>query len=238
MGLIGNLSLKNQINANFFSLFFPISPMAMMWSSMLLVLFISFFVSFNFVEIRSTSIRSNDRYFVIPLDEFQFTHNGRLELNVSQVTISNQIPYYYLDKVGFFVCTRYTWAFLLQQQFADGKVFCALSSPHIISDLSSLKGKSSFNTVFPVHFADHYILAFSNCLDQVNVSMTVRSAMYNLEGNQNRRDYLSTNEANLPSLYFLLSLFYFTLARIWLYLLYKKLFLFLEPISLCWLSSF
>ncbi|MBA0638363.1 hypothetical protein Godav_029504 [Gossypium davidsonii] len=162
--------------------------MAMLWSSILLVLFISFFlfVSFSLAEIRFTEIRSNDRYSVIPLDEFQFTHNGRLELSVSQVTISNQIPYYYLDKVGFFVCTRHTWALLLQQQLADGKVFCALSSPYVrvIFDLRSLKVKLSFNTVFPVRYADHYILAFSNCLDQVNVSMTVQSAMYNLEGNK------------------------------------------------------
>ncbi|MBA0652030.1 hypothetical protein Goklo_019317 [Gossypium klotzschianum] len=200
--------------------------MAMLWSSILLVLFISFFlfVSFSLAEIRFTEIRSNDRYSVIPLDEFQFTHNGRLELSVSQVTISNQIPYYYLDKVGFFVCTRHTWALLLQQQLADGKVFCALSSPYVrvIFDLRSLKVKLSFNTVFPVRYADHYILAFSNCLDQVNVSMTVQSAMYNLEGNKDRRDYLSANQAILPSFYFLLSLFYFTLAGIWLYLLHKK----------------
>ncbi|MFQ6632795.1 hypothetical protein Gotur_010578 [Gossypium turneri] len=200
--------------------------MAMLWSSILLVLFISFFlfVSFSLAEIRFTEIRSNDRYSVIPLDEFQFTHNGRLELSVSQVTISNQIPYYYLDKVGFFVCTRHTWALLLQQQLADGKVFCALSSPYVrvIFDLRSLKVKLSFNTVFPVRYADHYILAFSNCLDQVNVSMTVQSAMYNLEGNKDRRDYLSANQAILPSFYFLLSLFYFTLAGIWLYLLHEK----------------
>ncbi|KAK8687470.1 hypothetical protein V6N13_086285 [Hibiscus sabdariffa] len=46
--------------------------------------------------------------------------------------------------------------------------------------------------------------------------------MYNLEGKQNRRDYLSAGETILPVVYFLSSLVYFTLAGIWIYVLYKR----------------
>ena len=46
--------------------------------------------------------------------------------------------------------------------------------------------------------------------------------MYNLDGKKNRRDYLSAGKTILPRVYFLLSLVYFTLAGIWIYVLYKK----------------
>ncbi|MBA0860142.1 hypothetical protein Goshw_014454 [Gossypium schwendimanii] len=196
--------------------------MGKMCRSFLLFLLISLFVSFGFAEIRFTKIRSNDRP-IIPFDEFWFTHNGRLELNVSQITLSDNNPNLNFNNVGFFLCTRDAWLHVLQQ-LADAKISCVLHSSlvKIVSNLKTLNGKSSFNSVLPVKNADRYTLLFANCLSQVKVSMTVRSAMYNLEGNQNHRDYLSADETFLPKLYFLLSLVYFTLAGIWIYVLYKK----------------
>ncbi|XWS38144.1 hypothetical protein CRYUN_Cryun19dG0105100 [Craigia yunnanensis] len=40
--------------------------------------------------------------------------------------------------------------------------------------------------------------------------MNVGSAMYNLDGKKNHRDYLSAGETILPRVYFLLFLVYFT----------------------------
>lgn len=52
--------------------------------------------------------------------------------------------------------------------------------------------------------------------------MIVRSAMYNLDGKNGARDYLSAGRAILPRVYFLFSLVYFVIGGVWIYLLYKK----------------
>ncbi|KAK6262658.1 hypothetical protein QUC31_008474 [Theobroma cacao] len=185
-------------------------------------LLISLFASFGFAEIRVTEIRSDGRP-IIPFDEFGFTHTGRLELNVSQIALSNPNPDLDLSKVGFFLCTRDAWMHVLQQ-LEDGEVACALNSDlvKVVYDFKSLNSISSFDTVYQENDADQYTLVFANCLSQIKVSMKVRSAMYNLDGKKNRRDYLSAGKTILPRVYFLLSLVYFTLAGIWIYVLYKK----------------
>ncbi|KAL4353557.1 hypothetical protein GQ457_06G038270 [Hibiscus cannabinus] len=185
--------------------------------SLLLLLFTSLFISFGFAEIRLADIRSDDRP-IIPVDEFRFSHTGRLELNVSRVTLSNKDPNLDLSKAGFLLCTPDAWMYVLQQH-VFGEVTCALDSDlvNVVYDFRSLEGKSSFDTVFRVNDAERYTLVFVNCLDQVNVSMTVRSKMYNLEGKENR----SAVEIILPGVCFLSPLVYFILAGIWIYILYK-----------------
>ncbi|KAL4295741.1 hypothetical protein GQ457_12G011630 [Hibiscus cannabinus] len=196
--------------------------MAMMCRSFLVFLLISFLLSFCLAEIHITEIRSNSRS-IIPIDEFLFTHTGRLDLRVSQVTLSNQ-SYLYSGKVGFFLSTLDAWMHVLQQ-LADGEITCALESNlvKLVYDLRSLKEESNFDIVFHVNDADRFTLVFANCLSQVNVSMTVRSAMYNLEVRQKYRpNYLSADETILPSVYFLSSLVYFTLTGIWIYIIYTR----------------
>ncbi|GMJ10929.1 hypothetical protein like AT5G42090 [Hibiscus trionum] len=199
--------------------------MAIICRSVLLLLLTSLlFISFSFAEIRFADIRSDDRP-IIPVDEFQFTHTGRLELNVSQVTLSNKNADLALSKAGFFLCTPDAWMYVLQQ-LVIGEITCALDSDlvNVVFDFRSLKGKSSCDAVFRVNDAERYTLVFANCLDRVNVSMTVRSEMYNFEGKQNRPDYLlSAVETILPGVYFLSPLVYLTLAGIWIYILYKIL---------------
>ncbi|GMI78251.1 hypothetical protein like AT5G42090 [Hibiscus trionum] len=183
---------------------------------------VSLFVHFVCAEIQLTKIRNDDRP-IIPFDEFGFTHTGHLELNVTNIQLSNPNPDLDMSKVGFILCTRDDWMQVLLQ-LEDGYIDCALNSDFIklVLEFKSLNGESSFNTVFQETNADQYTLVFANCLNQVKVSMNVRSAMYNLDGKENRRDYLSAGETILPKVYFLLALVYFILAGIWVYVLYIK----------------
>ncbi|MBA0582187.1 protein CANDIDATE G-PROTEIN COUPLED RECEPTOR 7 [Gossypium raimondii] len=186
-------------------------------------LLVSLFVSFCYAEIRLTEIRHDDRP-IIPFDEFGFTHSGRLELNVSNIALSNQNPDLDMSKVGFFLCTRDAWMQVLLQ-IEDGYINCALNSDFVklVFEFKQLKGKSnSFNTVYQENTADQYTLVFANCLSHVKVSMDVRSAMYNLDGKEKHRDYLSAGKTILPRVYFIFALVYFTLAGIWIYVLYLK----------------
>ncbi|CAL9030566.1 unnamed protein product [Prunus brigantina] len=189
----------------------------------LLLSLLTTFFSLCSAEIRSSSVRSDWRP-IIPFDEFGFTHKGRLELNVSKIALSDQPnPNPDLSKVGFFLCTRDSWIHVFQQ-LEEGDVRCALDSNLVkrVYTFDSLKGAHEFSTVFSETDADQYTLLFANCLQQVKVSMDVKSAMYNLEGKENRRDYLSAGKTILPRVYFFFSLVYAALAGLWIFVLYKK----------------
>lgn len=177
-------------------------------------------LSLSSAAIRFNEIRNDNRP-IIPFDEFGFTHRGRLELNVSKISLSN--PDLDFSKVGFFLCTHDSWLHVLQQ-LEDGEITCALQSDLIkhVFTFNNLNGKSDYNTIYSENDADQYTLVFANCLQQLKVSMDVRSAMYNLEGRSNNRDYLSAGKTILPRIYFLFSLIYFILAGLWIHVLYRK----------------
>lgn len=190
--------------------------------SLVLCAFVFQLLSLSSGEIRYNEIRNDNRP-IIPFDEFGFTHRGRLELNVSKISLSNTNPDLDFSKVGFFLCTRDSWLHVLQQ-LEDGEITCALQSDLIkpVFTFNDLNGKSEYNTINPENDADQYTLVFANCLQQLKVSMDVKSVMYNLEGRSNNRDYLSAGKTILPRIYFLFSLIYFTLAGLWIHVLYRK----------------
>lgn len=179
-------------------------------------------LSLSSAAIRFNEIRNDNRP-IIPFDEFGFTHRGRLELNVSKISLSKSNPDLDFSKVGFFLCTRDSWLHVLQQ-LEDGEITCALQSDLIkhVFTFNNLNGKSEYSTIYSENDADQYTLVFANCLQQLKVSMDVRSAMYNLEGRSNNRDYLSAGKTILPRIYFLFSLIYFILAGLWIHVLYRK----------------
>lgn len=183
------------------------------------------FLSLSFAEIRFSQIRNDDRP-IIPLDEFGFTPKGRLELNVSAISLSPEKSVSDLSFVGFFLCTRESWTHVFQD-LEDRQIQCVLKSEMVkkvltFSSLDKALGGKRIDTVYNETDADQYTLLFANCLDGVKVSMNVRSAMYNLDGKDNVRDYLSAGKTVLPRVYFFFSLIYFALAGIWIFVLYKK----------------
>ncbi|XP_043716546.1 protein CANDIDATE G-PROTEIN COUPLED RECEPTOR 7-like [Telopea speciosissima] len=188
----------------------------------IVVILVSFFFSFAFAEIRFSEIRSDDRS-IIPFDEFGFTHTGRLELNVSQISFSNPSPELDLQQVGFFLSTRDSWIHVLQQ-IQDLDITCALQSDlvKVVYTFDRLKGAKSFGFVFSETDANQFTLVFANCLQQLQVSMDVQSAMYNLDPKTGSRDYLSAGATFLPRLYFMFFLVYFSMAGLWIYILHKK----------------
>ena len=140
------------------------------------------------------------------------------ELSVSKISLSNSNLD--LSKVGFFLCTLDSWLHVFQQ-LEDGEIRCALQSDLVKSvyTFNSLNGKDSFSTLYKEETdADQYNLVFANCHSpQLKVTMDVKSAMYNLDGKSDVRDYLSAGRTILPRVYFLFSLVYFTLAALLFY---------------------
>ncbi|KAJ6307897.1 hypothetical protein OIU76_017642 [Salix suchowensis] len=190
---------------------------------LLFSLFTSLLLSFSLAEVHFFEIRSDDRQ-IIPFDEFGFTHFGRLELNVTNIHLSNPNPDLDRSKIGFFLCTFDSWLHVTNQ-LEDGEITCALQSNLIkpvltFNDL--IKDQTSLSKTLTQNDADQYSLVFANCLTSLKVSMDVKSAMYNLDKGGKVRDYLSAGKTMLPRVYYLLSLIYFVLAGVWIYVLHKK----------------
>ncbi|XP_059669757.1 protein CANDIDATE G-PROTEIN COUPLED RECEPTOR 7-like [Cornus florida] len=175
-------------------------------------------------EIRFKEIRSDDRS-TIPFDEFGFTHNGRLDLNVSQISLSNPNPHIRTnpDKVGFFLCTRESWIHVVDQ-LRDGEIACPIDSDVVkqLFAFNQLNGTDRINTSFKVTDSNQFSLVFTNCVPFLRVSMNVQSAMYNLDAKSGHRDYLSAGKTILPSIYFVFFLIYATIICVWLFILYNK----------------
>ncbi|XP_057951319.1 protein CANDIDATE G-PROTEIN COUPLED RECEPTOR 7-like [Malania oleifera] len=191
-----------------------------------LLVFSSHFLTTTVAEIRFSEIRSDARS-TIPFDEFGFTHSGRLELNVSDISLSvsdpnpNSKPD--LSRLGFLLCTRDAWYHVLQQ-IQDGDVSCVIDSKLVkrVYIFDNLGDSRSVDAETRVSDANLFTLLFANCIPNLRLSMDVRSSMYNLEGSSGPRDYLSAGKAVLPKVYFLFFLVYFSIGGIWVYLLYKN----------------
>ncbi|CAA7391286.1 unnamed protein product [Spirodela intermedia] len=167
---------------------------------------------------------------ITPIDEFAFEINGELELNVSWFVSPRSIESEELVHLGFFLTTRDAWFRVLQEN-QDSNGTCPLHSDLIetvftfdlIRQPSHEKIDSPFGVVYKVKKPGQYTLVFANCVKrQLEVSMDIRSAMYNKDPDTGARDYLSSGTTVLPRFYFLLFLVYAPLAGLWIYLLYKK----------------
>lgn len=187
-------------------------------------------------EIRETVIRADPRT-IIPLDEFGFSHQGVLELNVSGIAFdppaSSDLD---LSQFGFFLSTLDAWVHVLRQ-LQDLDVTCALQSDLVKLAYSfdhlkpapnpagvEVARSSSFTAAFPVSEPGQYTLVFANCLTGGNlkVSMDVSSAMYNVDPATGERAYLSVGSAALPSIYFLFCIAYAGLVAAWVSILLRK----------------
>ncbi|KAF8401954.1 hypothetical protein HHK36_012905 [Tetracentron sinense] len=188
------------------------------------LIFFTLSFSLSLAEFRSSNIRSDDRR-IIHLDEFRFTHTGRLELNVSQISLSNRrVPDLDLDlsQVGFILSSRDSWIHVLEQ-IQDWEITCPLQSRlvKLVYTLDRLKGAKNFDTLFTETDPNQFMLVFANCLGRLQVSMDVRSAMYNLDGKSGRRDYLSPGKTVLPRVYFIFFWIYFSVGLLLIICLYQ-----------------
>ncbi|XBI76174.1 hypothetical protein VPH35_069442 [Triticum aestivum] len=189
-------------------------------------------------EIRSTAIRADPRT-IIPLDEFGFSNQGVLELNVTGIAFDPPAsPDLDLSQFGFFLSTLDAWVHVLRQ-LQDLEVTCALQSDLVRLAYSfdrlrppanpagvAVARSSSFTLAFRVTEPGQYTLVFANCLagagGDLKVSMDVSSAMYNVDPATGQRAYLSVGSSALPSIYFLFCVVYAALAAGWVSILLRK----------------
>ncbi|KAJ7530074.1 hypothetical protein O6H91_15G077900 [Diphasiastrum complanatum] len=175
-------------------------------------------------EIKHTSIRSDARSLIV-FDKFGFEIGGVVELKVSNLHVdpTQDDVQPNLSLMGFFLSTDEVLLRVLSELEQDPQQ-CILQNPSlkVLTDLRQIAGAGTYNNTYSVPDTNEYTLYFVNCQSNTEVSMNVRTAMYNLEGKSKARDFLPVGQTQLPKLYFTFFLAYVALGSVWIYVCVKR----------------
>uniref|UniRef100_A0A7N0RHJ4 Uncharacterized protein n=1 Tax=Kalanchoe fedtschenkoi TaxID=63787 RepID=A0A7N0RHJ4_KALFE len=172
-------------------------------------------------EIKTLTITSDNRPMIL-FERFGFTHTGHVSVALSSVSVSS--PTADPSRLGFFLLSESAFIQTLND-IRQSPTSCLLDAPHVLKlftfrDLSP-PPHYSLNRSYPVTLPNEYSLFFANCVPETAVSMHVTTEMYNLDLG-GVKDYLPAGQTQLPTLYFLLSLFYFGFLGYWVYECFKN----------------
>ncbi|PIA38844.1 hypothetical protein AQUCO_02700205v1 [Aquilegia coerulea] len=170
---------------------------------------------FTTAEIKNLQITSDSRPMIL-FEKFGFTHFGHVTVSIKDVTFTSTLSQPDPSRLGFFLLSDEALIQVLIESETNPN-FCVLDS-HYIQNLFTFKelvSKNSFNQSYPVSAPNEYSLFFANCQAETQVTMTVRTEIYNLDGNE--KDFLSAGQTQLPMLYSMFSLAYLVFVGVWVY---------------------
>ncbi|CAM8972779.1 unnamed protein product [Rhodiola kirilowii] len=188
-----------------------------------LIVFILFLHTAS-AEIKNLKISSDSRSSIL-LERFGFTHTGHISISLRSVSVASPdesppIP----SKLGFFLLSDEALIPTIIEANETPDYFCVLDSHYIISLFTfqnlSPPPHASYNNTFPVTAPNEYSLFFANCNPQTQVSMDLRTEVYNLD--QGVKDYLSAGQTQLPTLYTLFALCYIAFLVFWVCTCYQN----------------
>ncbi|XP_044474121.1 protein CANDIDATE G-PROTEIN COUPLED RECEPTOR 7-like [Mangifera indica] len=193
-------------------------------STVLLLLSLFFLTT---AEIKTLTINADSRPMIL-FEKFGFTHTGHVTISVSSVSVSGSsstsAPTPNPSRLGFFLLSEESLLQVLVE-IQQNPNFCVLDSHYILRlfnfrDLSP-PPLSGFNQSYPVTAPNEYSLFFANCAPETQVTMNVRTEVYNLD-RDGSKDYLSAGLTQLPSMFFFYSLLYVAFVGIWIYVCVKN----------------
>ncbi|KQJ83494.1 hypothetical protein BRADI_5g15250v3 [Brachypodium distachyon] len=184
-------------------------------------------------EIKTTPIVSDSRAVVL-FEEFGFKPGGVAEVSVSGVSwsvpegSSSQLRAVDPRLMGFILISN-TLFFKItnESDYAEetGGAFCPLTSEYVLplfrlNDIApDGKGKGSVT----IAAADQYTVLFSSCQDGVEVTMDVRTEMYNIRRpGSGGREYLPVGLLPLPGIFAAASAVYFAFMAAWVFVCVKQ----------------
>ncbi|KAK1403446.1 Protein CANDIDATE G-PROTEIN COUPLED RECEPTOR [Heracleum sosnowskyi] len=185
----------------------------------LLLLLTALLPSPTTAEIKKLKILSDGRPMIL-FEKFGFTHTGFVSVAVSDVSVTSSLSQPDPSRLGFFLLSEESLIQVLLE-LQENPNFCVVDSHYInllftFRDLSP-PPHSLFNKSFPVSSPNEYSLFFANCAPESQVTMVVRTEVYNLDNGGTTKDYLSAGSTQLPALYFLFSLVYIGFLAVWAY---------------------
>ncbi|KAK3227733.1 hypothetical protein Dsin_007595 [Dipteronia sinensis] len=187
---------------------------------LLSVLLLISLISLTTAEIKTLTISADARPMIL-FEKFGFTHTGHVTISVSSVAVSSSTsaPNPNPSRLGFFLLSEESLLQVLVE-IQQNPNFCVLDSHYILHlfnfrDLSP-PPQSRFEQSYPVTAPNEYSLFFANCAPESQVSMNVRTEVYNLD-RDGSKDFLSAGLTQLPTLFFLFSITYISFLGIWIY---------------------
>ncbi|XP_019053617.1 PREDICTED: protein GPR107-like [Nelumbo nucifera] len=195
-----------------------------MGRNILPVLFIAFLslLPFSSAEITNLQIYADSRSMIL-FEKFGFTHTGHVTVEVNDVSYTSSLSQPDPSRFGFFLLSEEALIQVLIEAEQNPN-FCVLDSHYIISlftfkDLFTPQ-RTSFNNSYNITDPNEYSLFFANCAPQSQVTMTVRTEIYNLDNGV--KDYLPAGQTQLPMLYFFFFLSYLAFLVFWIYICYTN----------------
>ncbi|XP_072997199.1 protein CANDIDATE G-PROTEIN COUPLED RECEPTOR 7-like [Typha latifolia] len=180
------------------------------------------YLSPSSAEIKTLTISSDSRTLIL-FEKFGFTPRGVVSISLSSVSVTSSLS---IDPshLGFFLLSDESLlqaAYASEQQQQQNVPGCVLESPFVkrlfyFTDLSP-PPSASYNHSFPITHPDEYSLFFANCAPQTQVSMEVRTEMYN-SNPDGSKDYLSVGQSPVPSIYYTFAFTYVVFFGVWIYL--------------------
>ncbi|KAG0469140.1 hypothetical protein HPP92_018468 [Vanilla planifolia] len=196
----------------------------------LILLLFSLF-SLSEAEIKNLKITTDSRPMIL-FEKFGYTQRGGVYISVSLVSFSSFLSDPDPSLFGFFLISEENLIQAIyesQQQTPspNGNAACVLLSPYILPlftfrDLYQTSPDDyKYNRSYPITRPDEYSLYFANCAPKSQVSMVVHTEMFNTRPDGSR-DYLSTGQAPVPSIYLAFALAYTVFLAGWIYLFLFK----------------
>ncbi|WOG96542.1 hypothetical protein DCAR_0415878 [Daucus carota subsp. sativus] len=175
-------------------------------------------------EIKNLKIISDARPMIL-FEKFGFTHTGFVSVSVSSVSVASTLSQPDPSRLGFFLLSEESLIQVLLE-LQQNPNFCVVDSHYInllftFRDLSP-PPHSSFNKSYPVTSPNEYSLFFANCAPESQVTMEVRTEVYNYDNGGTTKDYLPAGLTQLPAMYFMFSLVYIGFLVVWAFSCYNN----------------
>ncbi|CAK9147207.1 unnamed protein product [Ilex paraguariensis] len=190
---------------------------------LLLLLLVLSLLSLTTAEIKTLKITSDARPMIL-FEKFGFTHSGHVSIALSSVSVISSLSTPDPSRLAFFLLSEESYIQVLLE-LQQNPSFCVIDSKFIqllftFRDLSP-PPHSTFDQSYPVTAPNEYSLFFANCAPGSQVTMDVRTELYNLDSGS-FKDYLSAGLTQLPTLYFLFFLIYLSFLGFWFYYCYHN----------------
>ena len=181
----------------------------------------------TYAEIRTTLIVSDARPLIL-FEQFGFARGGKAALSIRRSTWrlrpGSRLAGVDPTLMGFVLISGSQFPKMnnaSEYAAADpggnsgGGGFCVLTSGFAVPmiRLSDVPAGGA-TSILPVDDPDEYAVVFNNCQEGVEVTMDVRTEMYNVRGD-GRRDYLPVGLQPLPTIYTVVSAVYFAFLAVW-----------------------
>lgn len=183
-------------------------------------------LSFNYgvCEIKKANIVDDSRPIIL-FERFGFSLNGHVTVSVEHVMYRSKHQNAKLNpsSMGFFLVSDASFPMILNES-SYTEAFCVLSSKYVkpVFKFDELSPVSSHNATLVIsEEADEYNLIFGNCQPEFQVSMSVFTEMYNVDG-KGERDFLPAGQTELPIIYFFFFTIYLCFLAAWGFVCVKQ----------------